>query len=93
MSKDGRRVGVLVWQKGEIPSDSISQEKLDLTVSGLALKDPVWVEPVTGRICELEKWSVKGGSMTFKGLPVWDSPVFIMERAEVPSVSGESGNQ
>ena len=93
VSKDGRRVGVLVWQKGEIPSDSISQEKLDLTVSGLALKDPVWVEPVTGRICELEKWSVKGGSMNFKGLPVWDSPVFIMERAEVPSVSGESGNQ
>lgn len=82
--KDGKRVGVMLWQSGNIPGDSLVQECMGLTVEGLDLSDPVWVEPVTGRVCELGKYVFKDGRMKFKGLPVWDSPVFVIERTEVP---------
>ena len=74
----------MVWQKGSIPGDSLSQEKIDLAVHGLELTDPVWVEPLTGRVCELEKYISKDGKTVFKDIPVWDSPVFVIERDSVP---------
>lgn len=84
LSKADRRVGIMVWQKGSIPGDSLSQEKIDLAVHGLELTDPVWVEPLTGRVCELEKYISKDGKTVFKDIPVWDSPVFVIERDSVP---------
>ena len=82
--KGGKKVGAMVWMNGSIPGDDISQQKHDVVIEGLNLVDPVWVEPITGRICELASFKNTAKGLVLKGLPVWDSQIFVIERCEVP---------
>ena len=81
--KDGRKVGAMVWINGSIPNDEIVQTEHDVVIEGLHLKDPVWVEPITGRVCELDSFKNTSKGLVLKKLPVWDSQIFIIERDEV----------
>ena len=82
--KGGKKVGAMVWINGSIPGDELEQTKHDVTIEGLSLTDPVWVEPITGRICELASFKNTSKGLVLKGLPVWDSQIFVIERSEVP---------
>ena len=82
--KGGKKVGAMVWINGSIPNDELTQKKHDVVIEGLNLTDPVWVEPITGRICELSSFKNSKNNLVLKGLPVWDSQIFIIERDEVP---------
>lgn len=82
--KEGKKVGAMVWMNGSIPGDEIVQQKHDVVIEGLNLADPVWVEPITGRICELKSFKNTSKGLTLKGLPIWDSQIFIIERSQVP---------
>lgn len=86
--KGGKKVGAMVWINGGIPNDEIVQKPHDVTIEGLALTDPVWVEPITGRVCELKSFKNTSKGLVLKGLPVWDSQIFIIERNEVPMAAG-----
>ena len=84
IKKDGRCVGVMMWFCENIPSDSISKEKLNVTVNGLTLEHPVLLDPLTGRVYSLKDVVIRGGNtlgrMKFTGLPMWDSPLIIIEK-------------
>ena len=84
--KDGTLVGAVVWQNDRIPSDNLAFEPIELWIEGLSLKDPVLIEMITGRIYALPKYHghSSDGRMKFTGLPVWDSPVVILERSALP---------
>lgn len=82
--KGGKKVGAMVWINGGIPNDELEQKAHDVTIEGLSLNDPVWVEPITGRICELKSFKNTSKGLVLKGLPVWDSQIFVIERSEVP---------
>lgn len=84
--KDGTLVGAVVWQNDRIPSDNLAFEPIELWIEGLSLKDPVLIEMITGRIYALPKYHGHSGDgrMKFTGLPVWDSPVVILERSALP---------
>ena len=84
--KDGTLVGAVVWQNDRIPSDNLAFEPIELWIEGLSLKDPVLIEMITGRIYALPKHHGHSGDgrMKFTGLPVWDSPVVILERSALP---------
>ena len=84
--EDDKLIGAIVWQNDRIPSDDLTFEPIELWIEGLALKDPVLIEMVTGRIYALPKYHghSDGGRMKFTGLPVWDSPVVILERSALP---------
>ena len=82
--KEGKKVGAMVWMNGSIPGDEIVQHRHDVVIEGLSLTDPVWVEPITGRICELASFKNTAKGLVLKGLPVWDSQIFVIERSEVP---------
>ena len=59
---------------------------VDVVVEGLELKEPVYVDVLTGTVHDLKpilKGVRGGGAMEFKGLPLWDCPVVIMEKSEV----------
>ena len=86
--KGGKNVGAMVWINGSIPGDELVQTPHDVTIEGLNLNDPVWVEPITGRVCELNSFKNTSKGLVLKGLPVWDSQIFIIEREEVPMVKG-----
>ena len=81
--KDGRKVGVMLWVSGSIPGDALNQETVKVTFKDVELDDPVWVEPLTGRVCELGGFSSRKGDLIISNLPVWDSPVFVIERSEI----------
>jgi len=76
---------VLVWYSDQIPSDDLKWDPVELTIKGVALQDPVYVEMITGRGNEWDKktWTSAGGNARFAQLPVWDSPIMIANRSQV----------
>ncbi|HIY67962.1 MAG TPA: beta-galactosidase [Candidatus Alistipes intestinigallinarum] len=79
-------IGVMFWYADRIPSDELAWDRVELRVEGLSLKDPVLVEPITGRVFELPQphGNRDGGRMKFTGCPVWDAPMLLIERSAVP---------
>ncbi|MDA3923204.1 MAG: glycoside hydrolase [Kiritimatiellae bacterium] len=82
--KKGTSVSLL-WFSDKIPDDEISWDKVDLTVKGVTYKDPVYVEMITGKVFELAKgaWMSAEGNTVLTQLPVWDSPMMLVERTQV----------
>lgn len=77
---------LLAWYGDRVPGDAVAWDRVCLTVSGVTFKDPVWVEMVTGRVYEINKfdWESKAGDTRFSNFPMWDCPAMIAERAQVP---------
>lgn len=86
---EGKRIGALLWFSDRVPSDELTWENVELTVDALTLKDPVFVELITGRVYALPalKGAQMGGRTKFTGLPMWDSPVAIIERDAVSLIT------
>jgi hypothetical protein len=76
----------LVWYSDRVPDDGLKWDQVNVTVPGAAFRDPVYVEMITGRVYELASgsWKSEGGDTRLTGLPVWDSPVMLAERGQVP---------
>jgi len=78
--------GVLLWYNDQAPCDALTFDAVSLTVKGVVFKNPVYVELITGRVFDLAKdsWKNAEGNAVFTRLPIWDSPVMLAERAQVP---------
>jgi hypothetical protein len=52
-------------------------------LKGLAIKEPVWVDLVSGRIYEIpaDRIRTMGQSTIFQDIPLYDAPVLIAETA------------
>lgn len=106
LAKDGRTVGVMLWFGDGKPGDGLERTAVDLTIAGADIKDPVYVDMITGKVHDLgstiapggsvasaetavtgvmphEAVEIPQGSMSFRGLPLWDAPVLIMGRADL----------
>lgn len=83
----------MLWFSDQIPTDQLERELVSLTIDGLSLKEAVYVEPITGRIYDLSsvilRGGMSGGKIRFSQLPLWDSPIFIMEKSCVPFKTGK----
>ncbi|MBV2247283.1 MAG: glycoside hydrolase [Lentimicrobium sp.] len=79
---------VLIWYKDQIPSDNIEWDPVDIKIKAVNFNDPVYVEMITGKVYEIDKttFKTKGGDVKFDGLPLWDSPIMIAERSQVPMI-------
>lgn len=80
--KKDKIYGALLWFSDQVPSDLISWQATDLLLKNTALKNPVYLDLITGKVYEIPKYQVKqmGPDQKFRGLPVWDSPMLIVER-------------
>ena len=91
--KNGKTIGAMLWFCDQIPTDQLERELVSLTIDGLSLKEAVYVEPITGRIydlsCVILRGGMSGGKIRFSRLPLWDSPIFIMEKSCVPFKPGK----
>lgn len=84
VQKEGRAVGVIVYVGGEKPSDSLERRLFNISLEGVQLEDPVYVDLLTGYVHELsDRVKVQGDGVDIKALPLWDCPVLIMERSEI----------
>ena len=94
--KDQRPVYVF-WERGDLrkfspktnpqcPSDSFQTRPAVFTVRR-ALKEPVWVDLMTGRVYEFPRRNIIptgfGGTCIYKLVPVYDSPCLLTERSVV----------
>ncbi|MEU0163246.1 hypothetical protein ABZ154_31735 [Streptomyces sp. NPDC006261] len=80
----GRQV-VGVWSGAGKPSETNNRTSTDLTFTDGDFPDPVYIDVRTGAIHDIPaaNWSVQNGTYTFKGIPVYDSPVLIADRSTV----------
>ncbi|MCY7351414.1 MAG: hypothetical protein LH606_12225, partial [Cytophagaceae bacterium] len=83
--KETKNQAITIWLDRGTPSNAFKTKPIDLTLPDANFQSPVWVDLLTGRIYEIPKnqWSKTGNSYTFTGLPVYDSPVLIAEKALV----------
>jgi len=81
---DGRPL-VVFWDKSAVPSNENGTTAATFTLPGLTLKEPVWVDIITGGIHEIPpaKIAVEPGKTVLKDLPVYDAPALITERSLV----------
>ncbi len=79
--KSGQNL-VVLWSNLGTPDDSFVTRPAQVVVKNLAVKEPVWVDLVSGRIYEIPaERIVKAGEFTiFKEIPLYDSPVLIAEK-------------
>ncbi len=84
IKKNGKPVGLMMWFSDHIPTDTIEKEETTLTIKGITMKSPVLLDPITGRIYSLKEVVLRGGNevgrMKFTRLPMWDSPLIIIEK-------------
>ena len=82
--KNGTPV-VLLWYNDKIPNNDFIWDQTAITIMNTHFKDPVYVEMITGKVFEIKKdeWSVSGKDTQFKKLPIWDSPMMLVERSQV----------
>lgn len=84
LEKGGKCIGVMMYFSDEIPSSQLNWTRVKVTLKGLAFKDPVLVEPVTGRVFALDRYHYSPNNPDRSyAVYLWDSPVFLMERDSV----------
>lgn len=79
--KVNRSPMVFTWIDSSIPSGDNQVSKADFSFSGLNFTDPVLVELRTGAIYDIpsQYWRKEGNQVEFMRLPVYDSPVAIVD--------------
>lgn len=84
-SKAGGQNLVVLWDNSGTPNDSFETRPAQVTVKGLAFKEPVWVDLVSGGVYEIPADRIlKADTFTiFKDLPLYDAPVLVAEKALV----------
>ena len=72
------------WYSNERPSNRLELDRVVIRVPG-RIAEPVWVDMITGRVCEIPLESVRaeGGETVLFDVPMWDSPVLVADRAAV----------
>ncbi|MFD7982941.1 hypothetical protein ACFV4M_06120 [Kitasatospora indigofera] len=80
----GRQV-VGVWSATGKPTETNDRTPTDFTFTGGDFSYPVYVDLRTGAIYDIPaaNWSAQNGTYTFKGIPVYDSPVLIADRSTI----------
>ena len=78
----------MLWISGERPSDSLERKNIDINMTGINFKEPVYVDMLTGYVHDLKAVARRLGAVTvdFNDLPVLDSPVLIVEKSAVDVV-------
>lgn len=86
--RDGMPVYVF-WDQGNAtdtrPGDSFTTRPLVQDGTGPRLKDPVWIDLLTGRVYEFPERDVRvhRDGVTYLNVPLYDSPAVLTERALV----------
>ena len=73
---------VVLWDNSGTPDDAFVTRPAQVVVKGLAIREPVWVDLISGRIYEVpaDRVQTAGGFSIFKDIPLYDAPVLIAEK-------------
>lgn len=76
---------VALWDNSGTPDDALVARPAQVMVKGLAMKEPVWVDLVSGRVYEIPAGRIVtvGDFTVFKDVPLYDAPVLIADKSLV----------
>lgn len=74
---------VAFWYSDEWPTDNLETDEINFTFPNGSFTDPVLVDIRTGKIYDIpdNQWSKNGTEYSFKKIPVYDSPLLIIEKS------------
>jgi hypothetical protein len=80
-NKNSRMPLVAVWLDGSNVTNSFETTLTEVKVKNGEYNEPVWVDLMTGKICEIpeENWKTEDGFTVFS-IPLYDSPVLLAEK-------------
>lgn len=81
--KSTKRQVYTIWMDENIPTDSKNMKLQTFSFSNGNFDTPVFVDIVSGTVYEISSsdWSKKGNTYTFKNIPVYDSPILIIDKS------------
>ncbi|MDR2117042.1 MAG: beta-galactosidase [Planctomycetaceae bacterium] len=76
---------IAIWFHLAIPSDTNELKPTKIVIEQGKLKNPVYVDLLTGGVYEIpkEQWNDDGNQQIFNDIPVYDSPVLIVDQSLV----------
>ena len=79
---------MFLWQDNA-PSSSLDWAAVTMTLKDLKIKNPVFVEPITGKVFNLNlyHYSPNSPDTKYTNIPIWDSPVMIMDKTALKMTS------
>ena len=82
--KTGQQL-LAVWDRSGTPSDTNTTVSAQIAVKGCTIKEPVWVDLISGRVYAFpsDRVECKGDAVVFKHVPVYDAPVLVAEKGLV----------
>ena len=84
-NKNNEIIGAMLWFSDRTPTDQLEKENISVVLHDFSIKDLVYVEPITGMVHNLRpvvtRGSNEGGKIRLSGLPMWDSPIFLMSKS------------
>lgn len=71
-----------LWDRSGTPSDTNTTVAARITLKGCTIKEPVWVDLVSGRIYAFpaERVTREGDALVLNDVPVYDAPVLVAEK-------------
>ena len=75
----------VIWDRSAMPIDDNTTAPAKISVKDCSIKDPVWVDLISGKIYDFpkERMTCEGRTTVFADVPVYDAPVLIAERKMV----------
>lgn len=76
---------ILFWYSDRIPDDQLEWDRIDIVLKDVVFREPVLVDLLTGKVFSLKDgaWRREGTNTVVDQLPVWDSPMMLVERGQV----------
>ena len=75
----------MMWYSDRTPSDQLDKDNVTMTLYDFDVENLVYVEPITGYVHDLRpvitRGGKEGGNVRFSGLPMWDSPIFVIKKS------------
>lgn len=89
-----KTIGVAYYFSDNAPSSSLDWSSVTMTLKNLKIKNPVLVEPITGKVFNLNlyHYSPNSPDTKYTDIPIWDSPVMIMDKTAL-KLTGPAGDR
>jgi hypothetical protein len=74
---------VSLWLDGKNPTNDFKTTPLTVRIENMNFNNPVYVDMMTGHVYEIPAtdWKKQGTGCTFQNIPLYDSPVLIVEKS------------
>jgi hypothetical protein len=77
---------LMVWMGNKVPGNSLQKIQINLSVNNVHFTNPVIIDLLDGKVFSIDRKNleVNNNSCVLLNLPIYDSPIIITEKFEIP---------